>query len=96
MQTLPYQVVTNAHWLHVYSLYEAAFDKFRRIPEIKTIKDNDEFCRVISDMLKEHLTVIPSLVTGVIEVRNLMDSVKLDAFVSTMLKSVGTRQVCSL
>jgi pyruvate dehydrogenase kinase 2/3/4 len=88
MQLLPYRVVTNEHMLQVHNLYEAAFDKFQRIPEVRTLEDNDKLCAIVSDMLKQHLTVIPSLVMGVIEVQKFMEPQKLDEFVATMLKSV--------
>jgi hypothetical protein len=90
MQILPYVALTNQHLSHVYELYHAAFDKFRRIPEIRTTHDNDNLCRLIRGTLKEHLTVIPRLVMGVTEVQDLMKADQIDQFVTTMLRSVRT------
>ncbi|KAF3770975.1 alpha-ketoacid dehydrogenase kinase, partial [Cryphonectria parasitica EP155] len=47
MQTLPYCVVANEHFNDVYELYYEAFDKFRRVPEVRTLEDNDAFCEVL-------------------------------------------------
>jgi len=34
----------NPHISHVYELYYSAFEKLRKVPEIKTLEDNDKFC----------------------------------------------------
>ena len=68
MQTLPYCVVANPHFNDVYELYYDAFDKFRRVPEIRSLEENDSFCRAISTTLKAHLSVIPKLAMGILEV----------------------------
>lgn len=88
MQTLPYVVVTNPHLAHVYELYYRAFEKFRKVPEVKTIEDNDRFCDVVRERLTEHLTVIPRLAMGVLEVQGLMKPEATDKLMTTMLRSV--------
>ncbi|KAI9758436.1 MAG: hypothetical protein M4579_003066 [Chaenotheca gracillima] len=93
MQTLPYVVVTNSHMSHVYELYYKAFEALRRVPEIKTIEDNDRYCKIISDTLREHLTVIPRLAMGVLECRDLIPSGELDLFMTTLLRSRISRRV---
>lgn len=90
MQTLPYAVVANEHLAHVYELYYRAFERFRKVPEVRSIKDNDTFCDIIRDMLKDHLTVIPRLAIGVLEVQKFMSPDAIDKFVTTMLRSVGS------
>lgn len=88
MQKLPYVVVTNRHLSEVYELYYSAFDAFRKIPEIGTVEDNDNFCQVVKKTLKEHLTVIPSLAMGVLECRDLVPPEELDRFMNRVLRSV--------
>ena len=88
MQTLPYVVVTNPHMSHVYELYYKAFETLRRVREIKTVEDNDRYCAIISETLREHLTVIPSLATGVLECRDLMPPEDMDKYVNTLLRAV--------
>lgn len=88
MQTLPYVVVTNPHISQVYELYFKAFESLRRVPEIKTLKDNAEFCETIGEKLQEHLTVIPKLAMGVLECRDLMRPEDMDKFMNTVLRSV--------
>ncbi len=89
MQTLPYVVVTNPHISQVYELYYQAFETLRRIPEIKTLEDNDRFCRKISQTLQQHLTVIPKLAMGVLECRDLMRPEDMDRFMNTILRAVS-------
>merc|ERR1712000_518499 len=72
MQQLPYVVVTNPHISQVYELYYKAFESLRRVREIKSLDDNEKFCKKISQTLQEHLTVIPKLAMGVLECRDLM------------------------
>ena len=88
MQTLPFVVVTNPHMSHVYDLYYKAFEKLRRIREIKTAEDNEKYCRVVSETLQEHLTVIPRLAMGVLECQDLMRPEQIDKLVNTLLRSV--------
>lgn len=91
MQTLPYCVVANSHFNEVYELYYEAFDKFRRVPEIRTLEENDAFCEVISDMLKKHLSVIPKLAMGILETSadGMLPSKELDGFMNAILRSVS-------
>ncbi|KAK0651818.1 branched-chain alpha-ketoacid dehydrogenase [Cercophora newfieldiana] len=93
MQQLPYVVVTNPHISEVYDLYYNAFDTFRKVKEIKTIEDNDRFCKTIRSMLKAHLTVIPKLAMGILECSGLMDLKDLDKFMNTILRSRISRRV---
>lgn len=88
MQQLPYVVVTNPNINEVYDLYYNAFDTFRKIKEIKTLEDNDRFCKTIRAMLKAHLTVIPKLAMGVLQSSELMGAEELDNFMNTILKAV--------
>lgn len=89
MQTLPYVVVTNPNISYVYELYYRAFERYRRIPEIRSIEDNDELCKVIRETLNDHLTVIPRLAIGVLEVQGAMKPEETDKFMTTLLRSVG-------
>jgi pyruvate dehydrogenase kinase 2/3/4 len=88
MQQLPYVVVTNPHVSEVYDLYYTAFDTFRKVKEIKSLDDNDHFCKTISQMLTQHLTVIPKLAMGILECSGLMKADELDKFMNTILRSV--------
>lgn len=88
MQSLPYVVVTNPHISQVYELYYSAFETFRRIGEIKSLADNERFCKKMNQTLREHLTVIPKLAMGVLECRDLMSVKDMDKFMNTILRSV--------
>lgn len=93
MQRLPYVVVTNPHISEVYDLYYTAFDTFRRVREIKSLEDNDRFCKDIASMLRAHLSVIPSLAMGILECSGLMDQEELDRFMNVILRSRISRRV---
>ena len=75
---------------HVYDLYYKAFEVLRRIKEIESVEDNEQYCKVISETLREHLTVIPRLAMGVLECQDLMRPDEMDKFVNTLLRSVGS------
>jgi len=81
-------MVTNSHMSHVYELYSTAFEALRKVPEIKSVEDNDRYCRLISQTLQEHLTVIPRLAMGVLECRDLMRAEEVDKFMNNLLRSV--------
>ena len=72
----------------VYETYYKSFELFRKTPEIKTVAETDVFCKTIKGQLKDNLTVIPNLATGILECRDLVSAVELDAFMNTMLRSV--------
>lgn len=93
MQRLPYVVVTNPNLSMVYELYYKSFESFRRFPVIRTVEENDAFCKVIADNLKEHLSVIPNLVVGVLECQDLVSPDTMDNFVQAMLRARISRRV---
>ena len=81
-------VVANPHLSLVYELYYKAFERFRVVPEIRTLEDNDKFCDVLRETLKEHLVVIPKLAMGVLECRGLAAPEIMDNFMNTLLRAV--------
>ena len=93
MQTLPYVVVANPHIAHVYELYYKAFEALRKVSEIKTLDENEAYCKVVSENLREHLTVIPRLAMGVLECQGLMPQDAMDKFMNTLLRARISRRV---
>ncbi|CAN6629603.1 [Pyruvate dehydrogenase (acetyl-transferring)] kinase 2, mitochondrial [Trichomonascus vanleenenianus] len=95
MQILPYAVVSNSHLCDVYEKYYAAFDKFRKFPKIHSLEDNERFCRLLDELLNEHLSVIPNLVMGVIEnsIASTTGADVLDQFMAKVLCSRISRRV---
>lgn len=95
MQKLPYVVVSNPHISLVYELYYKAFERFRQVPEIRTLEDNDRYCDILRETLKEHLAVIPNLAMGVLECQGLVEPDEMDRFMNTMLRSVSISVLCA-
>ena len=93
MQTLPYAALTNQHISHVYELYWKAFEMFRKVPEVRTLADNDRFCEVLRTTLKEHLSVIPRLAMGILEIQDHVSADECDRFMTTLLRSRISRRV---
>ncbi|GAB7360636.1 hypothetical protein MBLNU230_g0516t1 [Neophaeotheca triangularis] len=93
MQTLPYAALTNPHISHVYELYYSAFERLRKVSEVRTQDENDRFCEVVKTCLKEHLSVIPRLAMGVLEIQNAVSSGECDRFMTTLLRSRISRRV---
>lgn len=93
MQTLPYSALTNEHISHVYELYYAAFEQLRKVPEVRSLDDNDRFCAVLKHVLREHLSVIPALAMGVLEIQDFVSSDECDRFMTTLLRSRISRRV---
>ena len=93
MQTLPYSALTNEHISHVYELYYSAFERFRKVQEVETLDQNDKFCDVLKHTLKEHLSVIPRLAMGVLEIQDSIGPDQCDRFMTTLLRSRISRRV---
>ena len=90
MQSLPYAVVTNPHMSHVYESYYNAFEAFRKVKPVKSVDDNNAYCRLLEKLLEEHLTIIPRLAMGVLECRDLMPAEEIDKLMYTLLSSVSS------
>ncbi|KAK5120896.1 hypothetical protein LTR85_005963 [Meristemomyces frigidus] len=93
MQTLPYSALTNQHISHVYELYYTAFEHLQKVPEVRTLNDNDRFCDVLKMCLKEHLSVIPRLAMGILEIQDSVSGDECDRFMTTLLRSRISRRV---
>ena len=78
---------------HVYNLYYDAFEAFKRVPEVKTLDDNDALCKLVRTKLREHLTIIPSLVMGLLETQGTLQAAKMDNLMNIMLRSRISRRV---
>lgn len=83
--------MSNAHISHVYELYYSAFEKLRRVSEVRSLDDNDKLCDVIKECLREHLTVIPRLTMGVLEIQETVPGEECDRLMTTLLRSVCSK-----
>ncbi|KAF8926019.1 hypothetical protein BGZ58_000248 [Dissophora ornata] len=92
-QNLPFIVGTNPHIELVYDLYWQAFEKLSKIPEIKTLEENDAFCEMIKGLLNDHLVVIPQLALGIMESSKHIPPQQVDKFMNKMLRSRISRRV---
>ncbi|KAG0217734.1 hypothetical protein BGX33_009742 [Mortierella sp. NVP41] len=92
-QNLPFIVGTNPHIELVYDLYWQAFERLAKIPEIKTLEENDAFCEMIKGLLNDHLVVIPQLALGIMECSKHIPAAQVDQFMNKMLRSRISRRV---
>ncbi|CCH42653.1 pyruvate dehydrogenase kinase isozyme 1,mitochondrial [Wickerhamomyces ciferrii] len=96
LQDLPFNVVNNFHLAKVYESYYDIFDRFRKIPQIKTIQDNNEFCKTLENVLTDiNLLNLPNLMMGALECRILdaMPPNQLDELVSSLLRARISRRL---
>lgn len=95
LQTLPFGVVNNFHLAQIYESYYHLFNAFRKIPQITTMADNDEFCTVISALLDQHVFNLSHLMMGALELSILenLPQNELNLFMSSMLRSRISRRV---
>ncbi|KAF8928303.1 hypothetical protein BGZ52_003474 [Haplosporangium bisporale] len=92
-QNLPFIVGTNPHIELVYDLYWQAFEKLSKVPEIKTLEENDRFCEMVKALLNDHLVVIPQLALGIMECSKHIPAQQVDQFMNKMLRSRISRRV---
>lgn len=93
LQALPFAVMMNRNLSeHVYEKYWNAFETFRKIPTIRSMEDNEDFCRILKKLLDDHLTIIPSLTIGIVESSHHLPPDQLDGFMERMLRS----RICEL
>ncbi|CAO3651159.1 unnamed protein product [Cunninghamella blakesleeana] len=92
-QNLPFIVGMNPHIQQVYRLYWEAFERLRVIPPIKSLEDNQKFCKALHASLDAHRVVIPQLSLGMQECQIHMDIDKRDKFISSALRSRISRRV---
>jgi hypothetical protein len=91
LQQLPYVAVTNPRIALSYDLYWEAFEVLRKVKEIKTLEDNDEFCKILNRLLKDHVVVLPQLVAGVRECKDYIEDA--ERFLMEALRSRVSRRV---
>ncbi|KAG0211480.1 hypothetical protein BGX28_007841 [Mortierella sp. GBA30] len=92
-QNLPFIVGTNPHIELVYDLYWQAFEKLSKVPEIRTLEENDAFCELVKGLLNDHLVVIPQLALGIMECSKHIPAQQIDQFMNKMLRSRISRRV---
>ncbi|KAF9932144.1 hypothetical protein FBU30_008831 [Linnemannia zychae] len=92
-QNLPFIVGTNPHIELVYDLYWQAFERLVKVPEIKTLEENDAFCEMVKGLLNDHLVVIPQLALGIMECSKHIPAAQVDQFMNKMLRSRISRRV---
>ncbi|KAM9935964.1 hypothetical protein OXX80_004474 [Metschnikowia pulcherrima] len=95
LQTLPFGVVNNFHLAQIYESYYHSFNAFRKIGTITTLGENDEFCKVTSALLDQHVFNLSHLMMGALE-SSILESLpqnELDLFMSSMLRSRISRRV---
>ncbi|QPG73822.1 hypothetical protein FOA43_001136 [Brettanomyces nanus] len=95
MQKLRFNITNNYHLNQVYQSYCYCFNAFRRTRRIDTLEDNEKFCHFLSNVLDDHLIVLPHLMMGSLEVSILrsMPQQSLDSFISNMIRSRISRRV---
>lgn len=95
LQTLPFGVVNNFHLAQIYESYYHLFNAFRKIGTINSLPENDEFCKVISALLDQHVFNLSHLMMGALELSILenLPQHELDLFMSSMLRSRISRRV---
>jgi len=92
-QKLPYSALKNDHISYVYELYYSAFERVRKSSQIRTLDENEKFCKILNHILNEHLTVIPRLALGVLEISDIIGSDFSDSFMTTLLRSRISRRL---
>lgn len=92
-QQLPFVVGANPAIEQVYQLYWEAFEKFRAVPQVNSLEENQVFCSVVSEMLSQHKKVIPLLVVGIHESQKYMEEGDLNKFMNETLQSRISRRV---
>lgn len=92
-QALPFKVGINPHIQATYELYWDAFQKLKRVPVIQTTQDNNEFCKLLAEVLDNHLVVISKLALGMAECARHMPPQQIDEFMDKALMSRIARRV---
>lgn len=91
-QHLPFIVGLNGNMEKAYSLYTRAFDLLKRFKRISNLKDNEEFCALLKQLLHEHRVVIPLLSKGMKQEHKHLQPIQLDMFMNNMLRTrIGRR-----
>lgn len=95
LQNLPYYITNNYHINQVYQTYYHCFNAFRKVKKVETLEENQKFCEFVTNILDDHLIVLPHLMMGALEV-SIMQSMspnELNEFMSSMLRSRISRRV---
>lgn len=95
LQHLPFAVMSHPRLQLIYHTYWRLFDTLRAVEEIRTLEDNTAFCKILTQLLRDGLIVIPELVVGV---RESVDELGVEAgekFLQETLRGRISRRVLS-
>ena len=67
LQNLPFVVGLNPNLERVYISYLDSFERIRKFPTINSLSDNEQFCDVLKNLLKDHWGTIPRMMIGLLE-----------------------------
>ena len=93
MQKLPFAVLRNNNLSLVYQTYMRTFETLRKVSEIKTLQENDEYCRTLQSVLRDNLSVVPRSVIGILESQGKIGMTEADDFLTLLLKTRISRRV---
>ncbi|GMG33679.1 unnamed protein product [Ambrosiozyma monospora] len=95
LQRLDFEISNNFHLRQVYESYYHCFNAFRRTGSIDTLDENENFCNFLSNVLDDHLLILPHLMMGSLEVSilQLLPQHRLDEFISSMIRSRISRRL---
>lgn len=96
LQSLPFNVVNNFHFVQVYESYYDIFERFRKFPTIKTLDDNLQFAEFTKRILQDFNSLnLPHLVMGALEctISDLYPTEKMDELLSNLLRARISRRL---
>lgn len=96
LQSLPFNVVNNFHFVQVYESYYDIFERFRKFPTIRTLDDNAQFAEFTKQILQDFNSLnLPHLVMGALEctISELYPTDKMDELLSNLLRARISRRL---
>lgn len=77
----------NPNLERVYISYLDSFERIRKFPTINTLSDNEQFCEVLKNLLKDHWGTIPRMMIGLLESSIHLPAAARERFITVRLSS---------
>ncbi|KAM0790918.1 hypothetical protein ACM66B_004225 [Microbotryomycetes sp. NB124-2] len=84
--SLPFLPATNPSLQQIHNLYSTAFFNLVSLPPIKTLKDNDQLCQVVRQMVEAHRDNIPILAKGFQETKKYLPEDTITQFLDRAIR----------
>ncbi|KAF5324819.1 hypothetical protein D9611_004460 [Ephemerocybe angulata] len=87
LETLPFIVGTNPYVAQTTKAFQESFQTLAEHPPVRNLQENEEFARMLSDIVQRHANDIPTMAKGFQESSRYMPPEEINAFLDGAIRN---------